>query len=184
MFNFSLKEGNRETVYCLKMTEEEFKVKKIIACFMLVALFLLTGQVFAEEAKVENSPEPFQLTSPAFKDKGMMSFRYHSRGDNKSPALAWSNPPEGTASFSITCIDYDPPAHGYVHWDISNIPADYRELPEGMPRVKKGKDGIIQDRPWVGPYPPNGVHNYHFVIVAKDINGKKLAAAELIGRSD
>jgi len=159
-------------------------MKSLILCFTLLIMLLATGQTIAAEANLAGIPEPFILMSPAFKNNGMMPYRYHNRGDNKSPALKWNNAPEGTVSFSITCIDYDPPANGYVHWDISNIPANYKELPEGIPSVNKWNDGIVQRTPWIGPYPPNGVHNYHFVILAKDINGKTLAKAKLIGCSD
>lgn len=157
---------------------------KLKVCFLLVIIFCLTGVAFAAEDKPAGTQEQFILASPAFKDGQMMPFRYHNNGANKSPSLTWKNAPEGTSRFSITCIDYDPPANGYVHWDISNIPAAYSELPEGVPSDKKWKDGIIQKTPWIGPYPPNGVHRYHFVIEAKDINGKTLATAKLIGRSD
>ena len=61
---------------------------------------------------------------------------------------------------------------------------NYKELPEGIPSVKNWKDGITQKTPWIGPYPPNGVHSYHFEILAKDANGKTLAKAKLTGRSD
>ena len=160
-------------------------MKKILL-FILILLIMCTlvGQVFALDDNSASTQDRFTLTSPAFKDNGMMPFRYNNRGANKSPALKWTNAPEGTSTFSITCIDYDPPANGYVHWDIRNIPASYSELPEGIPETKKWKDGIIQQNTWTGPYPPNGVHRYHFVIEAKDVNGKTLAKAELIGRSD
>jgi len=152
-------------------------------CFILMVMFMisLNGIAFSADNDPSNS---FKLISPAFKDGGMMPYKYSGRGPNKSPVLQWVNTPEGTHGFSIKCTDYDFPANGYVHWDIRNIPASYNELPEGIPSDKKWKDGIIQYEPWNGPYPPNGVHHYHFVIEAKDINGKTLAKAELIGCSD
>lgn len=159
-------------------------MKKTFFCFVLFAILLLRGQAFEVQANPASTSDAFSLSSPAFKDGGMMPYRFRAQADNKSPALKWENVPVGTASFSITCIDYDPPANGYTHWDISNIPANYRELPEGIPSVKNWKDGITQKTPWIGPYPPNGVHSYHFEILAKDANGKTLAKAKLTGRSD
>lgn len=159
-------------------------MKKLVVFFMLLTMSMLAGQSFAIDDKQTSTNEKFTLTSPAFKDGERMPYRYNGRGPNKSPALKWQNVPEGTVNFSITCIDYDPPANGYVHWDIKNIPATYTDLPEGIPSEKKWKDGIIQNTTWTGPYPPNGMHSYHFVIQAKDANGKTLAKAELIGRSD
>lgn len=159
-------------------------MRKVLLCFAVLILLVMSVQMFEVEANPASALEPFVLTSSAFKDGGMMPYRYLYRGENKSPALKWDNVPAGTANFSITCIDYDPPANGYAHWQISNIPANYKGLPEGIPSVKKWNDGIVQKTAWIGPYPPNGVHSYHFVILAHDINGKTLAQAKLIGRSD
>lgn len=161
-------------------------LKKFWFSLVVFAVILLSGQALDVQANPINMPPPeaFVLTSPAFKNGGMMPYRFRYHADNKSPSLQWENVPVGTVSFSITCIDYDPPANGYTHWDISNIPANYRELPEGIPSVKNWKDGVLQKTPWIGPYPPNGVHSYHFEILAKDANRKTLAKAKLIGRSD
>ena len=157
------------------------KLKTYLLC---IIVFSLTGAVFAGENESPDLQEQFTLTSPTFKDGEMMPVRYHYRADNKSPALKWRNAPANAVTFSLTCIDYDPPANGYVHWNISNIPAAYSELPEGIPAQKKWKDGIVQDTPWIGPHPPKGVHHYRFVIEAKDASGKMLAKATLIGLSD
>ena len=161
-------------------------MKKFWFSLAVFTVLVLSGQVLNVQASPVNTPssEAFVLTSPAFKNGGLMPFHFRNQSGNKSPALKWENVPVGTASFSITCIDYDPPANGYTHWDISNIPANYKELPEGIPSVKNWKDGIMQRTPWIGPYPPNGVHSYHFEILAKDANGKTLAKAKLTGRSD
>lgn len=151
---------------------------------LLMIMFLLTGSVFAAEGEPADNQQVFTLKSPEFKEGEMMPRHCRHYSGDRSPALQWSNAPAGTVSFSITCIDYDPPANGYIHWDIRNIPSNYSELPAGVPNEKKWRDGITQERPWIGPYPPNGVHHYHFVIEAKDATGKALAKAKLVGLSD
>jgi Raf kinase inhibitor-like YbhB/YbcL family protein len=96
--------------------------------------------------------------------------------DNRNPQLAWSDPPAGTKSFALICVDPDVPTVGddvnqegktvsaslprtnFYHWLIANIPAKVRELAEGAcsssvtPRGKKtppGPTGSIQ-----------GINNY------------------------
>ena len=156
---------------------------KKISVICLVLLMGIGSVVLAEERQGTNTGK-FTLTSSEFKNNAMMSPSCSGRGANKSPALQWSNAPEGTVSFSLYCIDNDPPANGYIHWDIANIPGSYTELPKGIPAEKKWKDGIVQRTTWCGPFPPNGVHHYNFVLEAKDATGKTLATAKLVGLSD
>ncbi len=158
-------------------------MRKILSLVVLLMVVLVPGIGGAAEEGPDKNQEKFTLLSPTFKDGQSMPARYKAKQENKSPALQWLNPPPGTVKFAITCKDYDPPANGYVHWDIRNIPASYSELPEGIPPKQKWQDGIIQATPWEGPYPPNGVHKYHFVIEAKDASGKTIGKASLIGLS-
>ena len=70
-------------------------------------------------------------------------------GGNRNPHLAWSDVPEGTASFVLLCIDPDAPTDaslagkpgveipvehprgGFVHWVVADLPAGVREIAEG-----------------------------------------------------
>ena len=55
----------------------------------------------------------FTLTSPSFKDGERLAVKNAGNnksnpncvGENVSPALSWSNPPEGTKSFAILMFD-------------------------------------------------------------------------------
>lgn len=69
--------------------------------------------------------------------------------DNVSPALRWSNAPEGTRSFALICVDPDVPSSGedvnqegktvpadlprvdFFHWVLVDIPASCSGLEEG-----------------------------------------------------
>jgi Raf kinase inhibitor-like YbhB/YbcL family protein len=105
------------------------------------------------------------LTSGSFEDGGSIPSRYTCDGADVSPPLAWDAVPEGSAAFAL--IVDDPDARGFVHWVLSDIPGDARELPEGegdtigMPGPNDfGRTG------WGGPCPPSGEHRYVFTLYA------------------
>lgn len=48
--------------------------------------------------------------------------------------LNWIDVPKETRSLAITCMDYDnymEEGYAWLHWSVTNIPADMSELPEG-----------------------------------------------------
>lgn len=95
-------------------------------------------------------------------------------GDNQSPDLSWSNPPEGTKSFALTVFDPDAPTgSGWWHWTVFNIPADVRALPTSA-SPKKMPKGAVEGRTdfgspgFGGACPPVGdkPHRYIFTLYA------------------
>ncbi len=77
-----------------------------------------------------------QLKSAAFEQGGRIPARHTGEGDDVSPALEWSDVPDGTRSFAIVCHDPDAPlvsrgTYGFVHWVLYNIPASVTKLAEG-----------------------------------------------------
>jgi Raf kinase inhibitor-like YbhB/YbcL family protein len=176
-------------------------MKKLL--LILLALILALSSVSFAAAPAPGDRGAFVLASTSFEDGKRMPDKHRYRGENKSPALRWQNAPAGTQSFLITCIDNDAAlvtGKPWLHWQIANIPAAYRSLPEGVPQAKSWKDGIVQakndagDYGWSGPYSGNEVHNYEFVIYALDvaaplsadpnyIKRHTLATAKLVGVS-
>ena len=105
-----------------------------------------------------------QLTSSSFGEGEPIPSEHTCDGADTSPPLAWSDVPNGTHSFALV-VD-DPDARGFVHWVLTDIPGDVRELPEGE------GDSIGTPGPndfgrtgWGGPCPP-GEHHYAFTLYA------------------
>lgn len=115
------------------------------------------------------------LQSPSFTQDGVIPTKHTGEGDDLSPALSWSNPPEGTKSFAVLCHDPDAPLvtpkgnYGFVHWVYYNIPGTTTDLKENCDQYTHGNNDF-GNQSYGGPMPPNGhgQHNYYFWILAFD----------------
>lgn len=148
--------------------------------------------------------EPMVLSSTAFDRLEFMPVKYTCSDRNISPPLAWSGVPSGTRSLVLIMDDtYTPWV--FTHWVLFNIPADVRELPEGLSNQEQLANGALQGENgygevgYRGPCPePGPAHRYLFTIYAVDkvleleagasrkqvvdeINGRILTEAKLIG---
>jgi Raf kinase inhibitor-like YbhB/YbcL family protein len=129
------------------------------------------------------SPNPYDLlpTVPSFtvtsqdvQDGAPLKDDQVAAKGNTSPQLSWSDAPEGTKSFVVTCFDPDAPTpSGFWHWVLVDLPAGCTTLDTGaasgdLPgnafhcRNDGGEHGFM------GAAPPEGdqVHRYFFVVHA------------------
>ena len=86
-------------------------------------------------------------------------------GENISPALAWSDVPEGTKSFIVTMYDPDAPTgSGFWHWSVFNIPGEMRNLRAGQVPVEAvtARNDFSQNS-FAGACPPEG-QTHHYII--------------------
>ena len=164
-----------------------------ISVFLALALSLMAvgcggGEGGGGEGGV--GQQRFTLSSTAFRNNGAIPLKYTRAegGQDVSPPLQWSNPPAGTRSFVITCIDLDArlDARNFVHWVVYDIPANLSGLPENVPKqpqpqvngaqVKQGQndfDGVG----YGGPEPPQGeTHRYRFTVYALSVDTLNLPA--------
>ena len=120
-----------------------------------------------------------KLTSPNFKNQGEIPRVYTCEGKDISPALSWSEVPEGTKSFVLIVDDPDAPDPAnpkmtWVHWVLYNIPENSNSLPEGVKTgdIPKGTREGLNDwkrTGYCGPCPPIGKHRYFHKLYALDI---------------
>lgn len=140
-----------------------------VACFVPL---LFTGCKFiaqpAKEVKM-----PLTVSSPAFQEGSAIPTRYSCQGQDVSPPLQWSEPPEGTASFALIMDDLDAPGGVFTHWVLFNVPSDSRELAEAVPTGAELPTGALQGKNdfgrigYGGPCPPLGApHRYRFTLYA------------------
>jgi Raf kinase inhibitor-like YbhB/YbcL family protein len=148
----------------------------------------------------------FQISSTVFFGSQLIPKRFTCDGADVSPPLSWKEAPPGAKSFALIMDDPDAPAGTWVHWVLYNLPADSKELPEGVAKQEQLADGALQGRNdfrkigYGGPCPPPGKpHRYYFKLYALDskldlkagatkadveraMKAHVLGEAELIGR--
>jgi Raf kinase inhibitor-like YbhB/YbcL family protein len=167
-------------------------------CFSPWSSGMLSGQEKGETMSL-------QLTSTAFSAGKAIPKKFTCDGQDVSPTLAWTEPPAKAQSFALIMDDPDAPVGTWVHWVLYGLPADTKELPEGVAKQEQLPNGARQGRNdfrkigYGGPCPPPGKpHRYFFKLHALDtkldlkagatksdvesaMRGHILAQAELIG---
>ncbi len=107
------------------------------------------------------------LHASSFEEGQEIPTRHGKRAQNVSPGLAWADAPPGTESFALAVVDTDPGARGYLHWLVVDIAPDTTQLPEGAAQGAL-PGGAHEASPYVGPFPPEGTHDYEFSLYALD----------------
>lgn len=106
------------------------------------------------------------IRSAAFEEGGLIPSKYTCDGTNVNPPISISRISPNVKSLALIVDDPDAPVGTWVHWIAWNIPVS-RHLPENK---VVGTEGIndFQQRGYVGPCPPSGVHRYFFKVYALD----------------
>ena len=145
------------------------------------------------------------VSSTAFKEVDKIPVKYTCDGQDISPPLVWSEPPQKTQSCALIVDDPDAPGGVFTHWVLYNLPANVHQLGEGIHTQERLENGALQGKNdfgrigYRGPCPPRGpTHRYRFTIYALDksldlkpaaskkqllnaIKGHILAQGQLIG---
>ena len=143
-----------------------------IAGILLLAAAMPISALYGAESKTSQN---FILTSSVFHAGAEIPRKYTCDGEDVSPPLRWQDAPVGTKAFSIIADDPDAPGGTWVHWVIYDLPAETKELREGVAKTEKitggGNQGINDFRKvgYGGPCPPPGsAHRYFFKLYALD----------------
>ena len=100
------------------------------------------------------------------------------RGRRTSHLPAVGGVPDGTRSFALAFVDLHPVARGYVHWLVADLSPQLSSLPEGA--AAERNPGFTEIKPYAGPFPPSGTHDYEFTLYAlTDRQARRPAGATL-----
>lgn len=120
----------------------------------------------------------FQLTSPTIADGEPIPDRHAWEGGNRSPALEWTDPPDGTRGYLLVVDDPDAPAGVFQHWIVAGIPGTSDSLPEAVEASEPIRFGLndFGSKDYGGPRPPrgHGAHRYRFRLAALDTDALDL----------
>ena len=183
------------------------RLRQSLLCLAVGFVLVLAGLMGCRRtAPLGEGTPTLTLTSSSIRS-GNIEKQFTCDGGETSPALTWTAPPAKTQSLALIVIDRDAffGFGSFTHWLLYNLPADKRELPEGLPKQEQLPDGSRQaqndfDKPgYAGPCPPTSVHRYVFTLYALDsrlnlpaavtkkqleeaLKGHILAHGQLIGR--
>jgi Raf kinase inhibitor-like YbhB/YbcL family protein len=139
----------------------------------LLALPFLAGCRQAEPA-IAATRASIAISSASLPD-GKVPREYTCDGNDASPPLSWTAPPDGTKSLTLTVTDPDAPGGTFTHWVLFDLPAGSTALPRDVPHQGQLSDGSRQGRNdfgklgYGGPCPPRGTpHRYVFTLYALD----------------
>ena len=111
------------------------KISTGVSLLMLVLLFLFqsTSAIAESAEKMEGGSGNMNIQSSAFKEGDTIPKKHTCEGEDVSPQLLWSAPPDGTKSLVLICDDPDAPVGTWVHWVLFGLAPDTKELSEGVP---------------------------------------------------
>lgn len=147
----------------------------------------LTSPAFVSE---EQAPDPTVNTLESASMPPRFAMRAVPGGQNISIPYVWRGAPPGTRSFALALVDMAPVARNWVHWLVTDLPADSSALREAASGTSAMPLGAVELRNTIGsvgyggPQPPigTGAHPYVATLYALDVD--KLAVSASATRED
>jgi Raf kinase inhibitor-like YbhB/YbcL family protein len=155
-------------------------LRRTLSTTFLLAAFAMATVAGSGNARADGA---FTLSSQSFKDGERLPTKMAGNnksnpncvGENVSPALSWTNPPDGTKSFVLLMFDPEGrPPGGVSHFVAYGIPASVTGFAEGelsKPGEKfVGGTSLMKLATYFGPCtPPGAPHHYTFTLMATDL---------------
>ncbi|AKA48538.1 hypothetical protein IX51_04860 [uncultured archaeon] len=114
-----------------------------------------------------------KIVVAGFENGEEIPVRFSCDGADRSPAIEWSDLPEGTDSLALIMDDPDAPMGTFTHWIIYSIGLNHGGLDASLPSDGKLESGARQGKNdfgnigYGGPCPPRGrSHRYYFRLFA------------------
>ena len=132
----------------------------------------------------------FRIESTDFREGEPIPKKFTCEGEDLSPDLKWTSPPEGTKSYILIVEDPDAPMGTFTHWVVYDLPAKFHRLYMGMGNDPDLKDGIkhgVTDfgrDGYGGPCPPRGHGTHRYIFVLKALDVETLGLAEGASKGD
>lgn len=173
--------------------------RKIVVVLCALGLLLAgcaAGNKPSTPALAAGATGQMQVSSAVFNPGAAIPQKYTCQGEDSSPSISWSAPPDGTKSLALIMDDPDAPGGTWVHWVVYNLPSMTTDLVEGASQAKaaafKLPEGAKQGKTsfnrmdYGGPCPPSGTHHYYFHLYALDtvLNGDGLDKAAVMKAMD
>ena len=136
---------------------------------ILTLLLLIFITSCSQSAIVQNEGDTMKITSPAFKESGMIPAEYTCDGKNISPELNIDGVPASAKSLALIMDDPDAPMGTWDHWIVFNIPATIKNVAKATEPQGTAGMNSWKKTGYGGPCPPSGVHRYYFKLYALDI---------------
>lgn len=160
------------------------KLVWIVLALIIVGLlsWFVYKQFIYRNRKPINQIGSLQISSPSFKDGGVIPSTFTCKGDAVNPPLQVKNTPANAKSLVLILHDPDAPAKDFAHWLMWNIKLSTERINENS--VPTGVMQGTNDFAKIGygaPCPPNGTHTYYFDLYALDT---KLSLTEQTQYSD
>ena len=151
----------------------------VIPIMLVFAVFIIGCNAQVENVDIKKAENPgnevvdMKLTSPAFKNNGLMPSEHTCDGSDTSPELRIEEVPQNAKSLALIMDDPDVPksirpSGLWIHWVAWNIPANTKTILKGNEPEGVGGNSDFKRTGYGGPCPPSGTHRYFFKLYALD----------------
>jgi Raf kinase inhibitor-like YbhB/YbcL family protein len=132
----------------------------------LIILFDILLLAHIGEANHAQGEGNMRISSPDFRNNGMMPGKFTCDGENVNPCLVIEGIPQAARSLALVVDDPDAPMGTWVHWVVYDMPLLSR-IEQDAVQGRQGTNDFGKGN-YGGPCPPSGTHRYFFKLYALD----------------